>query len=291
MTTTRGEVLEGRTRKGPSTLKIGKVLIAVCVAIAIVGLIIGLSVGLARLVAPSSLLTAMPTTTLVAERAHHENAPRIPWSADEWRGTQDHRKVIRMDSTDSTTQLYVGGWYSYMEPGTWVKAADSGNKRWCMLVKPPDGGTHWSLYQESAHLASFMMTEMGAGEVNNSNLRISIRGLLRPVNGVWAEATKLAMVQASGGKYHYYTLERLALFRDIWQMSMKGLSGLPWFLTTSGCPHVGGRVAVARPSSVLYTYDTTTNVVARVYESETGTSDWKSVLDDSAQDMRVYQVG
>jgi hypothetical protein len=282
-----GEVSEGPTRRGWST--IDSRILAVCVGIAVLGLIIGLSVGLTRNIA---------TPAAARERAPQQRG--FPHER-EWRDAPDHRKVFRVDAADSTTQHEVGGFYSYMGPGTWVKSAEEGNGRWCKLVKPLAGGTRWTLYRESAHLASLTMSEVGEGDVINDNgARISARGILRPVDGVWAEAKKLAMMQAYGGKYHYYTFERLGLFRDVWQMNMRGLSGLPWFLTTSGCPHVGGRVlglgfgapsaaGAAGPFCVLYTYDTATNMVACMSKSETGSSDWKRIADDSAQDIRVYQ--
>lgn len=310
----------------PDNALVVAVLVA-CATVAIVGLIIGLGVGLTRPMPPSADRagpSAAPTATqqghatrtLGAKRARHESegVPGPPSSADEWRSAHDHRKVFRVDATNATgatgatTRLAVGGWYSYAEPGTWVSAADSasgGTRPWCKLVQVPDGGTRWSLYRESAHLASLTTSEVGASELNGSELtrsgfasgiqRISVRGLLRPERGAWADANTLAMTQASGGKYHYYSFKRLASFRDVWQMNMRGLSGLPWFLTTSGCPHVGGRVATTRASSgalgVLYTYDATAKAVACTYWSETGTSDWRRVLDDAAQDdVRVYPV-
>jgi hypothetical protein len=302
----------GKATKPDSALVVA-VLVA-CATVAIVGLIVGLGVGLTRPV-PASAGRAAPSAASTATQQRHESesAPRPPSSADEWRSAHDHRKVFRVTATDATgaadatgatgatgatdatTRLAVGGWYSYAEPGTWVNAADSasgGTRPWCKLVQVPDGGTRWSLYWESAPLASLTMSEVGASElISSGNRRISVRGLLRPERGAWPDANTLAMTQASGGKYHYYTLKRLAPFRDVWQMNMRGLSGLPWFLTTSGCPHVGGRAPSGGLLGVLYTYDATTKAVACVYRSETGTSDWRRVLDDAAQDdVRVYPV-
>jgi hypothetical protein len=226
-------------------------------------------------------------------RQCQQTSAAAPQAIDaDWKTTQDQLKVFRVESTINTE---LNGWYSFMAPNTWERAADGGNK-WYRLLR---NGTQWTLSEKATQIAWFTNSDLGARSASifakNGNVTITGRVRTSQANGISAGANKLGMkLAASLTTSNTFAKQKspsnaVVILPDVWAMEMQ-VQRPPWFLTTSGIPHVGGPFIPNAPMYVLYTYDANSKEVKYLYESDTGSSGWKAVDSSVATEITISRI-
>jgi hypothetical protein len=174
-----------------------------------------------------------------------------------WRDAPDARKVFWVTSNKNPG---IAGYYSYKEPGVWLKAGGmNAALEECTLKLT--GTQRAVVYNGTAVVVSCNLSTTGSC----NTWYHTVKSVLRPTSGMWNGASTLQMTWLGGEILNFVPVELSVglKMRDVWRsqnmwFDTRIKSGIYWYLTESGCPHVGGpprRAETENEGYVLYRYE------------------------------------
>ena len=173
-----------------------------------------------------------------------------------WGEASVHRRTFFVTSTDLPI---ISGWYSYerndigVDTTLFVKCADAHDtsSRMCSMQYAGTGHIR-ILFENRSVFESSLDTDSLSSDVRGT----SISGYLRPHTGQWNSMESLAVFYE--GHMSYFNLLKLpernglAKFSDVWK-SRDEKTTRSWFVTESGCTHVGG--PPMKSPKTIYSYE------------------------------------
>jgi len=173
-----------------------------------------------------------------------------------WGEASVHRRTFFVTSTDLPI---ISGWYSYerndigVDTTLFVKCADAHDTS-SRMGRMQYAGTGYIriLFENRSVFESALDTDSLSSDVRGT----SISGYLRPHTGQWNSMESLAVFYEE--HMSYFDLLKLperngiAKFSDVWK-SRDDKTTRSWFVTESGCTHVGG--PPMKSPKTIYSYE------------------------------------